>query len=82
MAAPTTTGRRTVRPTSRIAVPGISRIAGMAPATGRTVRPDLTADRMAPALVITAPAPDRITVRRTGRRIVRCITARITASPA
>ena len=75
MAAPTTTGRRTVRPTSRIAVPGISRIAGTAPATGLTVRPDLTADRM-------APAPDRITVRRTGRRIVRCITARITASPA
>ena len=75
MAAPTTTGRRTVRPTSRIAVPGISRIAGMAPATGRTVRLDLTADRM-------APAPDRITVRRTGRRIARCITARITASPA
>ena len=58
MAAPTTTDRRTVRPTSRIAVPGISRIAGM------------------------APAPDRITVRRTGRRTVRCITARITASPA
>ena len=75
MAAPTTTGRRTVRPTSRIAAPGISRIAGTAPATGRTVRPDLTADRM-------APAPDRITVRRTGRRIVRCITAHITASPA
>ena len=74
MAAPTTTGRRTVRPTSRIAVPGISRIAGMAPATGRTVRPDLTAD-------LTAPAPDRIT-GRIGRRIVRCITARITASPA
>ena len=71
MAAPTTTGRRTVRPTSRIAAPGISLIAGMAPATGRTVRPDLTADRM-------APAPDRIT----GRRIVQCITARITASPA
>lgn len=81
MAAPTTTGRRTVRPTSRIAAPGISRIAGMAPATGRTVRPDLTADRMAPALVITAPAPDRIT-GRTGRRTARCITARITASPA
>ena len=75
MAAPTTTGRRTVRPTSRIAAPGISRIAGTAPATGRTVRPSLTTDR-------TAPAPDRITVRRTGRRIVRCITARITASPA
>ena len=75
MAAPTTTGRRIVRPTRRIAAPGISRIAGMVPATGRTVRPDLTADRM-------APAPDRITVRRTGRRIVRCITARITASPA
>ena len=74
MAAPTTTGR-IVRLTRRIAAPGISRIAGMAPATGRTVRPDLTADRM-------APAPDRITVRRTGRRIVRCITARITASPA
>jgi len=71
MAAPTTTGRRTVRPTSRIAVPGISRIAGMAPATGRTVRPDLTADR-------TAPAPDRIT----GRRTARCITGLITASPA
>ena len=70
MAAPTTTGR-TVRPTSRIAAPGISRIAGMAPATGRTVRPDLTADRM-------APAPDRIT----GRRIARCITGLITASPA
>ena len=62
MAAPTTTGRRTVRPTSRIAAPGISRIAGMAPATGRTVRPDLTADRM-------APAPDRITVRGTSRLI-------------
>ena len=81
MAAPTTTGR-TVRPTSRIAAPGISRIAGMAPATGRTVRPDLTADRMAPAPDLTAdrmaPAPDRIT----GRRIVRCITARIIASPA
>ena len=75
MAAPTIIGRRTVRPTSRIAAPGISRIAGTAPATGRTVRPDLTADRM-------APAPDRITVRRTGRRIVRCITARIIASPA
>ena len=75
MAAPTTTGRRIVRPTRRIAAPGISRIAGMAPATGRTVRPDLTADRM-------APAPDRITVRRTGRRTARCITARITASPA
>ena len=75
MAAPITTGRRTVRPTSRIAAPGISRIAGTVPATGRTVRPSLTADRM-------APAPDRITVRRTGRRIVRCITARITASPA
>lgn len=75
MAAPTTTGRRTVRPTSRIAAPGISRIAGMAPATGRTVRPDLTADRM-------APAPDRITVRRTGRHTARYITARITASPA
>jgi len=74
MAAPTTTGRRTGRTTSRIAAPGISRIAGTAPATGRTVRPDLTADR-------TAPAPDRIT-GRTGRRIARCITARITASPA
>ena len=71
MAAPTTTGRRTVRPTSRIAVPGISRIAGMAPATGRTVRPDLTADRM-------APAPDR----RTDRHTARCITVRIIASPA
>ena len=81
MAAPTTTGRGTVRPTSRIAAPGISRIAGMAPATGRTVRPGLTTGRTAPALVITAPAPDRIT-GRTGRRIVRCITARITASPA
>ena len=74
MAAPTTTGRRTVRPTSRIAAPGISRIAGMAPATGRTVRPSLTTDRM-------APAPD-ITVRRTGRRTARCITGLITASPA
>ena len=75
MAAPTTTGRRTVRPTRRIAAPGISRIAGMAPATGRTVRPDLTADRM-------APAPDRITVRLTARHTVRCITVRIIASPA
>ena len=75
MAAPTTTGRRTVRPTSRIAVPGISRIAGMAPATGHTVRPDLTADRM-------APAPDRTTDRRTARHTARCITVRIIASPA
>ena len=74
MAAPTTTGRRTVRPTSRIVAPGISRIAGMAPGIEHIVRPGLTTDR-------TAPAPD-ITVRRTGRRIVRCITARITASPA
>ena len=69
MAAPTTTGRRTVRLTRRIAAPGISRIAGMAQATGRTVR--RTARHTAP----------RIT-GRTGRRIVRCITARITASPA
>ena len=74
MAAPTTTGRRTVRPTSRIAAPGISRIAGMAPGIEHIVRPGLTTDR-------TAPAPD-ITVRRTDRRIARCITGRITASPA
>ncbi len=69
MAAPTTTGRRTARLTSRIAAPGISRIAGMAPATGRTDR--RTARHTAP----------RIT-GRTGRRIARCITGLITASPA
>ena len=74
MAAPTTTGRRTVRPTSRIVAPGISRIAGMAPGIEHIVRPGLTTDR-------TAPAPG-ITVRRTDRRIARCITGRITASPA